>query len=338
MFNRKVLFFILRIAVAAGLITYLVATGTIDLDKLKSGDIGVGWFFLGFSLFFIIAIIGTVRWQILIKAQGIELDFFTSMRLTFVGWFFNIAMPGATGGDLVKAYYAATISPDKKAGAVTSVFVDRGIGLFAMVLFATVALLANLPFVLSHPPLPTVLLIVLCLLILGAILFVICLNQRIRHSRLVTHLVEKMPLGHLIKKVYDAVFLYRSHKRAIVRALLLSASAHFIMVVSNYCFAFALGMKDARFAYFLFLIPVGTFIDAAPVSIGGLGVGESAYHWLFGSLGHAVNLGAMIALLMHLSKVLWALVGAIIYVTGRKAIERARKKTRQFTTENTEIK
>jgi hypothetical protein len=98
------------------------------------------------------------------------------------------------------------------------------------------------------------------------------------------------------------------------------------MVASNYCFALALGMEDARFHLFLFLIPVGTFIDAVPISIAGFGVGESAYQWLFGSLGHAVNLGAMIALLMHLAKILWAMVGAVFYLTSRKALERARQR------------
>ncbi len=248
------------------------------------------------------------------------------MRLTLIGWFFNIGMPGSTGGDLIKAYYAATISPDKKPGAVTSVFVDRGIGLFAMVFFAAIALLANFNFVLNNPTLRTVLGIVLILLLLVAVFFAIFLSRRIRHSKFVTRFVEKMPLGRLIEKVYDALFLYRYHKKAVLWALLLSGCAHFIMVVSNFCFAIALDMPDPKFVFFLFLIPVGTFIDAVPITVAGFGVGESAYDWLFGSLSHAVNLGAMIALLMHLAKVLWALVGAIFYVTSRKAIERARRR------------
>jgi hypothetical protein len=162
------------------------------------------------------------------------------------------------------------------------------------------------------------------LLALVGLFFAVFLSRRIRHSKFVTRFVKKMPLGHLIEKLYDAVYLYRDHKRAVLWAFLLSLCAHVIMVISNYCFALALGMKDARFVYFLFLIPVGTFIDAIPISIAGFGVGEGAYHWLFSSLGH--KLGAMVALLMHVSKMLWALVGAVFYVTGRKSIERARER------------
>jgi uncharacterized membrane protein YbhN (UPF0104 family) len=100
------------------------------------------------------------------------------------------------------------------------------------------------------------------------------------------------------------------------------------MVISNYFFAIAINMENPRFAFFLFLIPVGTFIDAIPISIAGFGVGEGAYHWLFGSLGHSEK-GAMTAFLMHLAKVLWALVGAVFYLTSRKAIERARERLRE---------
>jgi uncharacterized protein (TIRG00374 family) len=318
--SRKTLFFVLKIAVTAGLIGYLATK--IEFSRIK--QISISLFLLGFALFFVIGIIGTLRWKILIKAQGIDLDFFTSFRLTFIGWFFNIAMPGSTGGDLIKAYYAATISPSRKAGAVTSVFVDRGIGLFAMVFFAFVALLANLSFVLGNSTLRVVLLIVSILLACVGLFFAVFFSKRIRHSRFVTRFVEKMPLGHLLEKLYDAIYLYRDHKRTVLWAFLLSVCAHIIMVISNFCFALALGMENAQFIYFLFLIPVGTFIDAIPISIAGFGVGEGAYHWLFSSLGH--KLGAMVALLMHASKVLWALVGAVFYLTGRKSIERARER------------
>jgi uncharacterized protein (TIRG00374 family) len=318
--GRKGILFIIKLAVTAGLIAYL----STKIEFSRIGDINLSMFLLGFLLFLIIAFLGTLRWKILIKAQGIDLDFFTSFRLTFVGWFFNIAMPGSTGGDLIKAYYAATISPSKKAGAVTSVFVDRGIGLFAMVFFAFVALLASLSFVMGNSSLRLVLLIVCILLALVGLFFAVFLSRRIRHSGFVTKFVEKMPLGHLVEKLYDAIYLYRDHKRAVLWAFVLSVCAHVIMVVSNFCFALALGMENARFTYFLFLIPVGTFIDAIPISIAGFGVGEGAYHWLFGSLGY--KLGAMVALLMHACKVLWALVGAIFYVTSRKSIERARER------------
>jgi uncharacterized protein (TIRG00374 family) len=319
--GKKSLFLIIRIAVTAGLIALLLLTTKIDFSKIA--EMAVGYFLLGFAFFFLIALTGAVRWRILIRAQGIDLDFFTSFRLTFVGWFFNMAMPGSTGGDLIKAYYAATISPDRKAGAVTSVFVDRGVGLFAMIFFAFIALLANLSFVLENSTLRTVLLVVICLLAAAAVFGAVFLSKRIRHSRFVKRFIEKMPLGHLLEKVYDALFLYRSHKRAVLWAFLLSLTAHVIMVIANFCFAHALGLKDIAFVYFLFLIPVGTFIDAIPISIAGIGVGEGAYRVLFGSMG-AAQAGLMTAVLMHLAKILWALVGAVFYITGRKAIERAR--------------
>ena len=40
-----------------------------------------------------------------------------------VGAFYNAFMPGTTGGDLVKAYYAAKHAPERRTRAVISVLV-----------------------------------------------------------------------------------------------------------------------------------------------------------------------------------------------------------------------
>ena len=49
------------------------------------------------------------------------------------------------GGDLMKAYYAARETHHKKTEAVTAVFVDRLVGLWAMLLFAGAMMLLNVP-------------------------------------------------------------------------------------------------------------------------------------------------------------------------------------------------
>ena len=46
--------------------------------------------------------------------------------------FFNAFLLGSTGGDLLKAYYAARETHHKKTEAVVTVFVDRIIGLFSV--------------------------------------------------------------------------------------------------------------------------------------------------------------------------------------------------------------
>ena len=61
---------------------------------------------------------------------------------TAIGLFFNIVVPGLTGGDLVKAVLAARDHPERKAAAMISVLVDRLIGVLVLVLLGAVAILA----------------------------------------------------------------------------------------------------------------------------------------------------------------------------------------------------
>ena len=42
-----------------------------------------------------------------LRAIGVRLSFWNAHRLTFIGFFFNNVVPGATGGDVVKAVYVA---------------------------------------------------------------------------------------------------------------------------------------------------------------------------------------------------------------------------------------
>jgi uncharacterized membrane protein YbhN (UPF0104 family) len=75
------------------------------------------------------------RLIIMLQVQGVPLSYWTSTKLTFAGNFFNFALPGTTGGDLIKAYYLTLYTP-LKTEAVTTVFLDRAIGLLGLVILA----------------------------------------------------------------------------------------------------------------------------------------------------------------------------------------------------------
>ena len=56
-----------------------------------------------------------------------------------VGAFFNLFLLGSTGGDAVKAFYVLRESPpERRAGAILAVIMDRLLGLLALILLAAV--------------------------------------------------------------------------------------------------------------------------------------------------------------------------------------------------------
>ena len=94
--------------------------------------------------------LGVVRWRLVLEAQGLELSLARATRISLVAQFFNSFLLGSTGGDLIKAYYAARETHHRKTEAVTTVFVDRLVGLWAMLLFAGMMMLPNLQMVRQH--------------------------------------------------------------------------------------------------------------------------------------------------------------------------------------------
>ena len=86
---------------------------------------------------------GVVRWRIVLEASGLHLALGRATSISFVAQFFNSFLLGSTGGDLIKAYYAARETHHKKTEAVTTVFVDRSVGLWSMLLFASLMMAPN---------------------------------------------------------------------------------------------------------------------------------------------------------------------------------------------------
>src|SRR5258707_14181593 len=79
--------------------------------------------------------LGIVRWRIVLRVHGLDLSWGRATEISLVAHFFNSFLLGSTGGDLMKAYYAARETHQKKTEAVVTVFGDRLIGLWAVLLF-----------------------------------------------------------------------------------------------------------------------------------------------------------------------------------------------------------
>src|SRR5207253_9972745 len=91
------------------------------------------WVIIGILAYVVVEIAAAFRWHVLLKVQGIHLSFPRLLGLFLIGMFYNQFLPGGTGGDIMKSYYLLKETPDKKAGALLAVVLDRFIGLVALV-------------------------------------------------------------------------------------------------------------------------------------------------------------------------------------------------------------
>jgi uncharacterized protein (TIRG00374 family) len=258
------------------------------------------------------------RWERLLAALALHLPFLQALRLTWVGLFFNIAVPGATGGDVVKAYYAARVlgAPTK---AVVSVFVDRMLGLFALVLTAGAALLVA-P---SDDAYATPRWLVLACLLGAAVGGSILLSRRLRRALGFSALARRLPFAHVLHEADAALRLYRGQPRVVRNALGLSLANHVGTVVAAGLLAHALGLSSLGWTPLFVVVPLASLIAAVPLLPGGWGVGEVAYAWLLAPFGVPATEAVGLSVLLRLFNLAVGLPGGLLWTLWRDAPTRA---------------
>ena len=116
----------LRWLFALSLLAWLFRSGKLaslsDLEKLFASPI---FFILAICGFAVNYVLNFLRWDILLKGAGIKIKFSENIRLSMIGQFFSIFMPGAVGGDLIKAVYVAKQYPNHRTKGVASILLDR---------------------------------------------------------------------------------------------------------------------------------------------------------------------------------------------------------------------
>ena len=112
-----------------------------------------------------------IRWFMLVRALDIPFTLRAAFRLGFLGYLLNFVGPGAVGGDVFKAYFVARNQRSRRAEAVATILLDRIVGLYSLLVVASVAI--SLPASFAMPKLAQFLQIVQWLTIGGAVVIVI---------------------------------------------------------------------------------------------------------------------------------------------------------------------
>jgi len=296
--------------------------GILSIARRLSGR--WGWALAALGAMMLQSPLGAVRWRLLLAVQGIHITFWESLRLTYIGWFFNNWLPGATGGDFVKAYYIAT-QAHHKPEAVTTVFLDRFLGLVSVCLIGAVALTGSLT-----DPRVRVAQIIMGTFMAGVLVgTAVFYSHRLRTLLRVDRLIARLPLGRTAAKVDRALFVYRYHKRKVATAVLYSWGTQVGSVLAMWWVATGLGSRADWYHYFLNMPVVWIGWALVPVP-GGFGVAESLMQHLFGPaalgggtpvpVGEAATLALAMMLAYRLVQMVVSLPGAVFYLARRTGV------------------
>ena len=310
---------IVRIVVTVLVLAFLVWKMRGELTEFVHtvSHANFSWLTAAYASFSIVLLCAVLRWQLLLRAQHLILKIGPLIEYVMIGLFFNNFMLGATGGDLIKAYYVAKETHHKKTEAMTTVFIDRIVGMFALICIALVALLFHM----GDPKMRKVTLAILAFFGIFAVIALVFVNkQLIKKIPFFEFLSGRIPFRQTLSRVYDAFYVYHDHKGVIVGAFLYSLFLQFIVVLIVYGLGKALSIQGVGLIHYLLLVPVISTVGALPISFGGLGLGEGAYVYFFNLVTEQSAKYLALALTMRFLGILWSLVGGFFLMLPKTKI------------------
>jgi glycosyltransferase 2 family protein len=313
---RDKLINLLKIVISIGLVFW--AFSKIDL-KLVGAQLAAAnpWSILAaLALFETAIIINGVKWQVLLRAQGVRVPFGALLQFLFMGFFFNNFLPANVGGDVIRGYGLARYT-DRAADAAVSVVVDRIVGLIAYMstAFAAAVIVVNLNSGKDLRQLEWVAFVALLALLVG---FAVLLSRRVRAmlSRFFAMglLSPLAPLWNRISGAFDA---YRFQYRALALAFGLGLLGIVCTAFVNWFLSQSMGGGMPLPTIFL-LNPLIALTLMLPISIGGIGVSQAAYPFFYGLAGVPPSHALAVSLLMQALMIIGSLPGAFFWLRGRR--------------------
>lgn len=266
------------------------------------------------GLTFLALFAGAVRWHVLLRALRLPTPFGRTFQGFFIGQFFNAFLFGACGGDVARAVFAAHGHSDKRTEAVTSVFLDRAIGLVLTLLFGCAMLLPRLgAFVRDPEARPAVALMGLFLVATGAFLALFFTHDLFDRIPGLARWQHHGRVGPLLRRAYDALFLFRRNARHLAWPAVLSLANLLLLAAATAVLARALDLS-IRVPDLLTVYPVITVLAAVPLTPGSLGVRETLYIQLLHPLGVPPGPALMLSLLGYLAATVWSLFGGLLFL------------------------
>jgi len=274
---------------------------------------------MGFAPLLLIAL----RWRRLMAAAGMDLPYAHIVRLTFLGSFFNMAMPGMVGGDLVKAYYAAR-RVGRTPVVLVSLFADRLSGLTALVLLACTAVaVAWFGGLVDRAELRVPALLAAIAAAGVAAMVALLLSARLRRALHLQKLYERLPIARHIAAAGQAARAYRDAPSVMAGVLGIALLGHLAWITTVILVGRSLSIATPWPRYFIY-VPLIYIVGVVPLVPGGWGLLEKCYVLLFASATVGPTAALAMALLSRGVQLTCGLSGlAVLAATGALPSPRA---------------
>ncbi len=281
--RRRLLINVFLMALAFGLLGFTIWDNRVQMRAVLGRDLDPRLFALGFAIYMTGMVLTFFRWFLLVRALDLPFTIRDAIRLGFIGNFFNLVIPGAVGGDLIKAAYLSR-EQAKKTQAIATMIIDRLLGLLGLFLLAGIA--GAIAWPVATVKVRRLIVVVWAAVAAGLLVLAAIFGQALTrrfpgllhgHGRLSGILTE-------FKVMSDG---YRRRLGTVFGCLIFSSAIHALFVLAFYTVSCTLFPKRLpTLPQHFLMVPLTLFTTAVPLPFGALGLSEGVSDGLFRMVSH----------------------------------------------------
>lgn len=288
-----------RVIFSAGLLVWL--TFLIDWKQMIRiwSQVQIIWILAAIAWIILSMIISVQKWQMVLKAQDINLSWTELWKAYWAGIFFNNFLPSSIGGDALRIWWVGKCTRDNP-GAATSVIIER---ILATIGLAVTGLIGAA--LVDRADERVIALFVVLILVSFTLLGIISWRgfsqwAAKRPGRVITFL--KNMVGHGIK--------FRRQSGRLFIVIILSVAFQTAVVGVNYSIFRSLHVSTLAAGDLLYVIPAISVAAMLPLGINGYGLREGAYIVMLASYQISPGVAVSASLLFVFLVSLCSLYGA----------------------------
>ncbi len=277
----------------------------IDFSRFYSvlKSIHPGWFALALFLHTFGYLISGLRWKAISGKLDIELPLSFYIKSYLVSTFFGFFLPSRFGGDVIRI--GDMSSKDEIASGLSTVFYERVVGLFSLVILGTIAIATSPPKVKG--------LLIFSLAVLGSVLLIT--SVLLLKPGLLLLLPKKGKIGEKIFKTSRSFARLKS-SRLFLKVLAWSFLLQINVIIHYWAIGKAVGIEAPLISYF-FLIPTMLILMAIPITFQGIGIRDYFAISVFPLYGASTEQGFLFSSVDLTIAIILAFVGFIVYITRK---------------------
>lgn len=310
--NKSKVWFSLRLLL--GVVLLIILASLVDLHQMSLilASAQMQFIAAGFLVIMLNFFLKTYRWATILWSLEPDISFGQMVRFNFISMFLANFLPGGISSDVVRFYQVSKYTSQIRS-AVSSILVDRMIGIFSTAVVTVLAFtalqqanLVEMGSLLSYG-------------IFGFLLLSVGVPVALQNSNFMAgmrRLLSRFSGVKLLRRaldIYEAFLSYQTNAWLMLKALSISFLNLVVAAFEFYAVALAFS-AHISIGYYLIFVPLAIFLATLPISWGGIGVLEASMVFFFSTVGMPPEMCLSIVVVRRVLFLLSTIPGGMLYV------------------------